>query len=120
MSVGAPPSAFEPGLPLWATEGERFTLTLSLRGRYAGEQHWSITPERSAVVTRVQTDFGGVLPALRVQQTSRLHPQSLAELAYTETEGHRTPLNSRWITALAWSSCGRRASRPRPPGQRLP
>lgn len=77
------------GLPQWAREGEDFELTLSLHGQYAGVQTWSIHPERGAVVTRVETEFGGALPRLRVHQTSRLHPRTLALLAYSEGEGHR-------------------------------
>lgn len=55
-------------------EADAFSLTLTLGGRYAGEQAWTISPERGAVVVRVQTDFGGVLPDLRRVQTSRLDP----------------------------------------------
>ncbi|SMB91308.1 hypothetical protein [Deinococcus hopiensis] len=66
---------------------EAFTLTLTLGGRYAGQQVWTLHPERSAVVARVQTDFGGVLPELRRVQTSRLHPRHLSSLHYTEGDG---------------------------------
>ncbi|RTR30359.1 hypothetical protein EJ104_02130 [Deinococcus radiophilus] len=77
-------------MPHWAQAGEEFELALSLGGKYAGTQRWSIHPERGAVVTRVDTEFGGVLPHLRMQQTSRLHPRTLAQLGYTEGEGGRT------------------------------
>ncbi|GHF41490.1 hypothetical protein HNQ07_001467 [Deinococcus metalli] len=66
---------------------ESFSMTLTLGGRYAGEQHWTLTPERSAVVARVQTDFGGVLPDIRRQQTSRVHPRTLHSLGYAEGDG---------------------------------
>ncbi|GGS31370.1 DUF3108 domain-containing protein [Deinococcus knuensis] len=66
---------------------EAFTLTLTLGGRYAGEQHWAIHPERSAVVARVQTDFGGVLPEIRRVQTSRVHPRQHTSLGYAEGDG---------------------------------
>ena len=68
---------------------ESFTLALSLHGRPAGEQSWSVTPEKHAWLVRVQTDFGGVLPAVRRVQTSRLHPRSLTSLGYQETDGAR-------------------------------
>lgn len=72
--------------PLYAAP-EAFTLTLTLGGRYAGEQQWAIHPERSAVVARVQTDFGGVLPEIRRVQTSRLHPRQHISLGYAEGDG---------------------------------
>ncbi|GGL95704.1 hypothetical protein [Deinococcus aerophilus] len=62
-------------------------MTLTLGGRYAGEQAWSVTPERGVVVARVQTDFGGVLPDLRRVQTSRLHPHDLTSVSYAEGDG---------------------------------
>ncbi|PTA68035.1 hypothetical protein C8263_09970 [Deinococcus arcticus] len=68
-----------------------FSLTLSLGGRYAGEQHWALTSERSALVARVQTDFGGVLPELRRVQHSRLHPRHLTSLGYAEGDGRGRP-----------------------------
>lgn len=43
--------------------------------------------ERSTLVARVQTDFGGVLPELRRVQTSRLHPRRLTSLSYIEGDG---------------------------------
>lgn len=79
MTAPRPP-ALRPG-------PEAFSLTLTLGGRYAGEQHWAVQPERSAVVVRVQTDFGGVLPEIRRVQTSRLHPRSLTSLQYSEGDG---------------------------------
>ncbi|MCY1703033.1 hypothetical protein [Deinococcus sp. SL84] len=93
-AVSGPPGLFDlsGGLPHWAREGESFELALSLGGQYAGTQQWSIRPERGAVVARVETEFGGVLPNLRVHQTSRLHPRTLALLAYAEGEGNRTTL----------------------------
>nr|WP_291429816.1 hypothetical protein [Deinococcus sp.] len=62
-------------------------MTLTLGGRYAGEQQWAIHPERSVVVARVQTDFGGVLPEIRRVQTSRLHPRQFTSLGYAEGDG---------------------------------
>ncbi|WP_019585462.1 hypothetical protein [Deinococcus apachensis] len=76
-----------PDVPDFRTQPEAFTLTLSLGGRYAGNQEWTIHPERGAVVARVQTDFGGVLPEVRRVQTSRLHPRSLTSLHYAEGDG---------------------------------
>ncbi|EYB68709.1 hypothetical protein DEIPH_ctg017orf0042 [Deinococcus phoenicis] len=69
------------------TQPEAFTLTLTLGGRYAGQQEWAIHAERSAVVARVQTDFGGVLPELRRVQSSRMHPRFLTSLHYAEGDG---------------------------------
>ncbi|WP_034387261.1 hypothetical protein [Deinococcus sp. YIM 77859] len=69
------------------TQPETFSLTLLLGGRYAGEQEWALHPERSAVVARVQTDFGGVLPEVRRVQLSRLHPRLLTSLHYAEGDG---------------------------------
>lgn len=43
--------------------------------------------ERGAVVARVQTQFGGVLPELRRVQTSHLHPRQLTSLHYAEGDG---------------------------------
>ncbi|MFC4427772.1 hypothetical protein [Deinococcus navajonensis] len=66
---------------------ESFNMTLTLGGRYAGEQHWALHPERSSLVARVQTDFGGVLPELRRVQTSRMHPRALTSQGYAEGDG---------------------------------
>ena len=66
---------------------EAFSMTLTRGGRYAGEQHWAVQSERSALVARVQTDFGGVLPDIRRAQTSRLHPRTLHSLGYSEGDG---------------------------------
>lgn len=68
-------------------EADAFSLTLTLGGRYAGEQAWTVSPERGAVVVRVQTDFSGVLPDLRRVQTSRLDPRTLTSLSYAEGDG---------------------------------
>ncbi|NTY00397.1 hypothetical protein EXW95_08315 [Deinococcus sp. JMULE3] len=70
---------------------EAFSLTLSLGGRYAGEQQWALHGERSALVARVQTDFGGVLPGVRRVQTSRMHPRLLTSLGYAEGDGRGRP-----------------------------
>lgn len=77
------PGLTGPGL----TAPEAFSMTLTLGGRYAGEQHWTVQPERSAVVVRVQTDFGGVLPDIRRVQTSRIHPRTGYSLGYAEGDG---------------------------------
>lgn len=66
---------------------EAFSLTLTLGGRYAGGQEWTVHPERGQLVARVQTDFGGVLPELRRLQTSRMNPRTLASLHYAEGDG---------------------------------
>ncbi|MBZ9752634.1 DUF3108 domain-containing protein [Deinococcus sp. HMF7604] len=66
-------------------------MTLSLGGRYAGEQHWTLQGERSAFAARVQTDFGGVLPEIRRVQTSRLHPRHRSSLGYAEGDGRGRP-----------------------------
>lgn len=73
--------------PDFRLQPEAFSLTLGLGGRYAGQQEWTIHPERGSLVARVQTDFGGVLPELRRVQTSRLHPRSLTSLSYSEGDG---------------------------------
>lgn len=73
--------------PDFRLQPEAFSLTLGLGGRYAGQQEWTVHAERGALVARVQTDFGGVLPELRRVQTSRLHPRSLTSLAYSEGDG---------------------------------
>lgn len=66
-------------------------MTLSLGGRFAGEQTWQLHHERSALTARVQTDFAGVLPEIRRVQHSRMHPRSLASQAYTEGDGRNRP-----------------------------
>ena len=67
---------------------EQFTLTLTLGGRYAGEQEWTTHTERGTLTARVQTDFGGVLPAVRRVQQSRMHARHLSSLHYAEGDGH--------------------------------
>ncbi|ACO45197.1 hypothetical protein DEDE109153_10265 [Deinococcus deserti] len=62
-------------------------MTLTLGGRYAGEQLWTLHTERSSLVARVQTDFGGVLPEVRRVQTSRMHPRALTSQGYAEGDG---------------------------------
>ncbi|GAA5434951.1 hypothetical protein [Deinococcus aquaticus] len=86
MTAPGDPALSAPAGPLYAAP-EAFTLTLTLGGRYAGEQNWTVHPERSAVVARVQTDFGGVLPEIRRVQTSRLHPRQFTSLGYAEGDG---------------------------------
>ncbi|MFC4639043.1 hypothetical protein [Deinococcus hohokamensis] len=76
-----------PGASPFQLGTESFNMTLSLGGRYAGEQHWALHPERSSLVARVQTDFGGVLPELRRVQTSRMHPRALTSQGYAEGDG---------------------------------
>ncbi|ADV67124.1 hypothetical protein [Deinococcus maricopensis] len=66
---------------------DAFTFTLSVNGRGAGEQAWSVAHDKTAVIARVQTDFGGVLPAVRRVQTSRMHPRAGTSLAYAEGDG---------------------------------
>ncbi len=62
-------------------------MTLSLGGRSAGEQSWSLQVERGVLTTRVQTDFGGVLPEIRRVQQSRMDLESLESLSYQEGDG---------------------------------
>lgn len=62
-------------------------MTLSLGGRYAGEQEWQLHHDRNALVARVQTDFAGVLPEIRRVQQSRMHPRTLVSQAYAEGDG---------------------------------
>lgn len=66
-------------------------MTLSLGGRYAGEQEWQLHTERNALLARVQTDFGGVLPEIRRVQHSRMNPRTLTSQAYTEGDGKARP-----------------------------
>ena len=66
---------------------ETFAYTLTLGGRFAGTQEWVVRPDRGSTVVRVQTDFGGPLPAGRRVQESRLDPQTGFSLAYAEAEG---------------------------------
>ncbi len=70
---------------------ETFSFSLSLSGRHAGDQHWTIQTERGTVAARVQTDFGGVLPSVKKVQTSRIHAQSLTSLSYSEGDGRGRP-----------------------------
>lgn len=70
---------------------EQFELTLTLLGRYAGTQEWFVQAERGSLSARVQTDFGGVLPQVRRVQHSRMHPQLLTSLQYTEGDGRGRP-----------------------------
>lgn len=66
---------------------ENFGMTLTLGGRYAGQQHWQVQLERGALLAQVHTEFGGVLPEVRRLQTSRLHLPSLTSLSYAESDG---------------------------------
>lgn len=68
---------------------ETFAMTLTLGGRYAGQQDWAIHGERGTLTARVQTEFGGVLPEVRRVQTSRMHARSLTSLHYAEGDGGR-------------------------------
>ena len=69
---------------------ESFKLTLTQGGRYAGEQLWQTQPERGGYQTRVQTDFGGVLPAVRKVQVSR-YRADFSSLSYAESDGRSKP-----------------------------
>lgn len=66
-------------------------MTLSLGGRFAGEQTWQLHHERNTLSARVQTDFTGVLPEIRRVQHSRMHPRTLSSQAYTEGDGRNRP-----------------------------
>lgn len=66
---------------------EAFSYTLTLGGRYAGTQDWVIRSDRGNTVVRVQTEFGGALPAGRKVQESRLSAGSGFSMAYAEAEG---------------------------------
>ena len=66
---------------------EQFAFTLTLGGRYAGQQEWALHSERGTVTARVQTEFGGVLPEVRRVQTSRMHARTLSSLHYAEGDG---------------------------------
>ncbi|WP_424950198.1 hypothetical protein [Deinococcus sp.] len=70
-----------PGVP------ETWAYTLTLNGRYAGTQDWLVRPDKGTLVARVQTDFGGTLPAGRRVQESRIQPETGFSLAYAEAEG---------------------------------
>ena len=67
---------------------EQFSFTLTLGGRYAGQQEWTLHSERGTLTARVQTEFGGVLPEVRRVQTSRMHAPSLSSLHYAEGDGY--------------------------------
>lgn len=74
---------------------EAFSLTLSVDGKWAGEQHWQTELEKlpggeRGYLTRVQTDYGGVLPALRRVQLSHMRPD-LSSLHYSEGDGRGKP-----------------------------
>lgn len=66
---------------------EAYSYTLTLGGRYAGTQDWVIRSDRGNTVARVQTEFGGALPAGRKVQESRLSAGSGFSMAYAEAEG---------------------------------
>ncbi|WP_407570263.1 hypothetical protein [Deinococcus altitudinis] len=66
---------------------EAYSYTLTLGGRFAGTQEWVVRPDKGTLVARVQTDFGGALPAGRTVQESRIQPQTGFSLAYAEAEG---------------------------------
>ncbi len=66
---------------------EAYSYTLTLGGRFAGTQEWVIRPDKGTLVARVQTDFGGALPAGRTVQESRIQPETGFSLAYAEAEG---------------------------------
>ena len=79
---------------------ESLRLTLSLNGRFAGEQVWQTQPEKFSGLgsgaaargyqTRVQTDFGGVLAVLRKVQVSRYFADG-SSLSYAESDGRNKP-----------------------------
>ena len=74
---------------------ESLRLTLTLGGRFAGEQVWQTQPEKFGTLgqgyqTRVQTDFGGVLPVVRKVQVSR-YLADASSLSYAENEGRNKP-----------------------------
>lgn len=74
---------------------ESLRLTLTLGGRFAGEQVWQTQPEKFGALgqgyqTRVQTDFGGVLPVVRKVQVSRYLADG-SSLSYAESEGRNKP-----------------------------
>ena len=85
--------AAEMGRPRWLNT-ESIKLTLTLGGRFAGEQVWQTQPERiggaSGYQTRVQTDFAGALPPLRTVQVSRYLPD-FSSLSYSESDGRGKP-----------------------------
>lgn len=80
--------------PRWLNT-ESLRLTLTLGGRFAGEQVWQTQPEKFGAQglgyqTRVQTDFGGVLPVIRKVQVSRYWPD-FSSLSYSESDGRNKP-----------------------------
>ncbi|WP_181392094.1 hypothetical protein [Deinococcus irradiatisoli] len=80
--------------PRWLNT-ESLRLTLTLGGRFAGEQVWQTQPEKFGALgagyqTRVQTDFGGVLPAVRKVQVSRYLADGTS-LSYAESDGRNKP-----------------------------
>ncbi|WP_293911531.1 hypothetical protein [Deinococcus sp.] len=79
--------------PRWLNT-ESLRLTLTLGGRFAGEQTWQTQPEKFSeglgYQTRVQTDFAGVLPALRKVQVSR-YLADFTSLSYAESDGRGKP-----------------------------
>ena len=84
MTTAAPGAATPP----LGVAPETASYTLTLDGRFAGTQEWVIRPDRGALAVRVQTDFGGALPAGRTLQESRFDPQRRRSLGYAEAEGH--------------------------------
>ena len=66
---------------------EAFAYTLTLGGRFAGTQDWVVRPDKGTLVVRVQSDFGGALPAGRRVLESRIEPETGYSLAYAEAEG---------------------------------
>ncbi|UQN06943.1 DUF3108 domain-containing protein [Deinococcus sp. QL22] len=81
----------DPGQESFQIGAESFALTLTLGGRYAGEQTWTVHPERSALIARVETNFGGVLPEVRRVQSSRMHARTFASHSYSEGDGRGKP-----------------------------
>jgi hypothetical protein len=93
MTAPASIAALRLERPRWLNT-ESLRLTLTLGGRYAGEQTWQTQPEKFSegpgYQTRVQTDFAGVLPALRKVQVSR-YLADFTSLSYAESDGRGKP-----------------------------
>ena len=93
MTAFVPTSALRLERPRWLNT-ESLRLTLTLGGRFAGEQTWQTQPEKFSeglgYQTRVQTDFAGVLPALRKVQVSR-YLADFSSLSYAESDGRSKP-----------------------------
>ena len=76
-----------PNPPSLTWEPEEFVFQLQYAGRPAGTTRWLSGPDRSHWLIRVETNFTGVLGAVRRVQVSRLEMATGLPVSYIESDG---------------------------------